>query len=62
MSAREKATFYEARVQSIDLKNKKIVATHEIGKSNLPSDRRQHILSYDYLIIAVGSENKFFGG
>jgi len=57
----KKATFYEATVQSIDLKNKKIVATHEIGKSNLPSDTRQHILSYDYLVIAVGSENNFFG-
>jgi NADH:ubiquinone reductase (H+-translocating) len=57
----KKAMFYEATVQSIDLKNKKIVATHEIGKSNLPSDIREHILSYDYLIIALGSENNFFG-
>ena len=57
----KKATFYEATVQSIDLKNKKIVATHEIGKSNLSTDTRQHILSYDYLVIAVGSENNFFG-
>jgi len=56
----KKATFYEATVQSIDL-CKKIVTTHEIGKSNLPSDTRQHILSYDYLVIAVGSENNFFG-
>jgi NADH:ubiquinone reductase (H+-translocating) len=57
----KKAKFYEATVQSIDLKNKKIVATHEIGKSNLPSDIREHTLSYDYLIIALGSENNFFG-
>jgi len=57
----KKAMFYEATVQSIDLKNKKIVATHEIGKSNLPSDIREHILSYDYLVIALGSENNFFG-
>ena len=51
----KKATFYEATVQSIDPKNKKIVATHEIDKSNLPSDIREHILSYDYLAIALGS-------
>jgi NADH:ubiquinone reductase (H+-translocating) len=55
-----KAVFYEATVQSIDLKNAKIVATHEIGKSNLPSDIREHILSYDFLIIALGSENNFY--
>jgi NADH dehydrogenase len=55
------ASFYEATVQLIDLKNKRIVATHEIGGNNLQSDTREHVLFYDYLVIALRSENNFFG-
>jgi len=55
------ASFYEATVQLIDLKNKRIVVMHEIGRNNLSSDIRQHVLFYDYLVIALGRENNFFG-
>jgi len=55
------ASFHEATVQLIDLKNKRIVVMHEIGRNNLSSDMRQHVLFYDYLVIALGAENNFFG-
>src|SRR5215831_12693592 len=55
------ASFHEATVQLIDLKNKRIVVMHEIGRNNLSSDIRQHVLFYDHLVIALGSENNFFG-
>jgi NADH dehydrogenase len=48
-------------VQLIDLKNKRIVVMHEIGRNNLSYDIRQHVLFYDHLVIALGSENNFFG-
>ncbi|MFL6442135.1 MAG: NAD(P)/FAD-dependent oxidoreductase [Nitrososphaeraceae archaeon] len=57
----EKANFYEANVQSIDLQNKKVVITHEIGKQSEPTAYNQQLLEYDYLIIALGSETNFFG-
>ena len=55
------ANFYEANVESIDLDGKQIVITHTIGRQSQPSDWRQHTLKYDYLVIALGSENNFFG-
>src|SRR5919197_3014110 len=57
----KKANFYEANVQSIDLQNKKVVITHEIGKQSEPTSYDQHVLEYDYLIIALGRETNFFG-
>ena len=57
----KKANFYEANVQSIDLQNKKVVITHEIGKQSEPTSHDQHVLEYDYLVIALGSETNFFG-
>jgi NADH dehydrogenase len=56
-----KANFYEANVQSIDLQNKKVVITHKIGKQSEPTPYEQHVLGYDYLVIALGSEMTFFG-
>src|ERR687887_1729897 len=57
----KKANFYEANVQSIDLQNKKLVIAHTIGKHSEPTAYDQHILEYDYLVIALGSETTFFG-
>jgi NADH dehydrogenase len=57
----KKANFYEADVQSIDLQNKKVIITHKIGKQSEPTAYDQHVLEYDYLIIALGSETSFFG-
>jgi NADH:ubiquinone reductase (H+-translocating) len=56
----KKAKFYEANVESIDLDNKQVTLTHSIGRQSQPNDWREHKLKYDYLVIALGSENNFF--
>jgi NADH:ubiquinone reductase (H+-translocating) len=56
----KKAKFYEAKVQSIDLDNKQLTLTHEIGRHSQPSDSLEHIVKYDYVVIAMGSQNNFF--
>lgn len=57
----KKAKLYEASVESIDLENKQVIIAHTIGRQSQPSDWREHTLKYDYLVIALGSENNFFG-
>jgi NADH:quinone reductase (non-electrogenic) len=57
----KKAKFYEATVESIDFRNNQVVITHTIGRQSSPSDWDQHVLTYDYLVIALGSQNNFFG-
>jgi NADH dehydrogenase FAD-containing subunit len=82
----KRARFYEANIDSIDLKSKEVVISHRIGKnaaihsstsSSLSSSfssesspaksnkqswwQHNHTLRYDYLVIALGSETKFFG-
>jgi NADH:ubiquinone reductase (H+-translocating) len=54
------AKFYEASVESIDLDNKVVSLTHSIGRQSQPNDWHEHKLKYDYLVIALGSENNFF--
>jgi NADH:quinone reductase (non-electrogenic) len=56
-----RAKFYETELESIDLENKKVVITHRIGKHTNPIAWRSHMLKYDYLVIALGSETNFFG-
>ncbi len=91
-----RAKFYSARVELIDLKNKQIViGSHSSSSSSIPvaannigatitdkkeqqeplaladplilsevkkdEERQKDKLSYDYLVIALGSETKFFG-
>jgi NADH:ubiquinone reductase (H+-translocating) len=56
-----KANFYEANIESIDFKNKQVIIRHPIGKQSEPSIWDQHTLKYDYLVIALGSETRFFG-
>ncbi len=34
--------------------------THSIGRQSQPNDWREQTLKYDYLVIALGSENNFF--
>lgn len=53
-----RAKFYEAGVESIDLKNRQVTIVHDVGKEWQPSTRR-HTLNYDYLVMALGSETKF---
>ena len=57
----KKADFYEASVESIDLGNRLVTMTHSIGRQSNPNSWDQHVLKYDYLVIALGSENNFFG-
>src|SRR5207247_6349475 len=52
-----KAKFYEANVESLDLENKQVTITRAIGRQTKPVGHDQHILEYDYLVIALGSEN-----
>jgi NADH dehydrogenase len=56
-----RAKFYETQIESIDLENKKVVITHRIGKLTNPLEWRNHILKYDHLVIALGSETNFYG-
>jgi len=56
-----RAKFYEANIKSVDLKDKRVIITHAIGKQNDPVEWRNHSLNYDYLVIALGSETNFFG-
>lgn len=56
-----RAKFYEAETESIDLDNKQVIITHRIGKYTNPIEWRNHTLKYDYLVIALGSETNFFG-
>ena len=56
----KQAKFYEASVKSIDFDNKQVVIMHAIGRQSNPTAWDQHILKYDYLVIALGSENNFF--
>jgi Pyridine nucleotide-disulphide oxidoreductase len=45
-----RAKFYEANIESIDLKNKQVVVTHAIGKQTDPIGWRNHTLNYDYVL------------
>lgn len=56
-----KASFYQAEVESIDLEGRKIFVRHSIGRQSQPVSLHMHIIDYDYLIIALGSEPNFFG-
>jgi NADH dehydrogenase len=57
----KRAKFYEASVESIDLKNKDVVIAHTIGKQTYPINYRSHTLKYDYLVLALGGKTNFFG-
>ena len=56
------ARFYEATVKAIDLEQRQITITHRMGKYVTESTTiHEHTLDFDYLVIALGSENNFFG-
>jgi NADH:ubiquinone reductase (H+-translocating) len=57
----KRAKFYEASVESIDLKNKNVVIAHAIGNQTYPINYRSHSLKYDYLVLALGGKTNFFG-
>jgi NADH:ubiquinone reductase (H+-translocating) len=55
-----RARFYEADIDSIDLQNKEIVISHALGRQSNPIGRRSHTLKFDFLVIALGNETNFF--
>jgi NADH dehydrogenase FAD-containing subunit len=57
----KRARFFEAKTESIDLKYQCVSISHNIGKDEEPVDHRNHVLEYDYLVIALGGETNFFG-
>jgi NADH dehydrogenase len=56
-----RAKFYEANIESVDLENKQVLITHAVGKETDPIAWRSHVLEYDYLVLALGGETNFFG-
>jgi NADH:ubiquinone reductase (H+-translocating) len=56
-----RAKFYEANIESVDLENKQVLITHAVGKETDPIAWRSHTLKYDYLVLALGGETNFFG-
>jgi NADH:ubiquinone reductase (H+-translocating) len=63
-----RSRFYCADVESIDLENKSVEIRSSLapisGSTQNPFDsmeKNSKSLSYDYLVIAVGSETRFFG-
>ena len=66
----KKAKYFEANIKSIDFDNKKVDISHIIGRYTSKKGQQggkdndnfhEHTLNYDYLVIALGSENNFFG-
>jgi NADH:ubiquinone reductase (H+-translocating) len=56
-----RAKFYEANIESVDLENKQVLITHAVGKETDPIAWRSHGLKYDYVVLALGGETNFFG-
>ncbi|PWU81359.1 MAG: hypothetical protein DLM72_07415, partial [Candidatus Nitrosopolaris wilkensis] len=56
-----RAKFYEANIETVDLENKQVLITHAVGKETDPIAWRSHALKYDYLVLALGGETNFFG-
>lgn len=48
-----RANFFNGNIRSIDLKKRKVVATHA-------DDNHDHDLNYDYLVLALGSVTNFY--
>lgn len=53
--------FYEAEIKSIDFDSKEVTIIHKIGNQFRPTATDEHLLTYDYLVIALGSQTNFFG-
>ena len=56
-----KASLFQGEVESIDLEERKVFLKHSIGRLSQPVSLHTHILDYDFLVIALGSEPNFFG-
>jgi hypothetical protein len=56
-----RAKFYEANIESVDLEKKQIRITHAVGKETDPIAWRSQVFKYDYFVLALGGESNFFG-
>lgn len=56
----KRARFYEAIVESVDLKTNKVILSYKIGEHD-SVEKHNRVVGYDYLVIAAGGETNFFG-
>jgi NADH:ubiquinone reductase (H+-translocating) len=56
-----RARFYEANIDSIDIEDKEVVISYALGRENNPIGWKSHVLKFDYLVIAMGNDTNFFG-
>ncbi|MDR4492009.1 MAG: FAD-dependent oxidoreductase [Candidatus Nitrosocosmicus sp.] len=56
----KRARFYEAMVESINLKENKVFLNYKIEEHGL-AEKHELVLEYDYLVVAAGGETNFFG-
>lgn len=57
----KRARFYESTIRSIDFQKRQVTISNEISTKNESTNWHDHILDYDYLVIALGGETNFFG-
>lgn len=57
----KRTRFYEATIRSMDFQKRQVTISNRIDTKNEPTDWHDHILNYDYLVIALGGETNFFG-
>ena len=56
----KRARFYEATVESVDLKTNKVILSYKIGEHD-SVEKHNRVVGYNYLVIAAGGETNFFG-
>lgn len=57
----KRARFYEATIRSINFQKRQVTISNKIGTKNESANWHDHVLDYDYLVIALGGETNFFG-
>jgi NADH dehydrogenase len=58
---KSKTKFYHGTITDIDLKNKTVTMSYSIGNYSHPLYHQEKNLSFDYLVIALGSKTNYFG-
>ncbi len=57
----KRAKFYEATIRSIDFQKRQVTISNETSIKNEPTNWHDHVLDYDYMVLALGGETNFFG-
>ena len=57
----KRARFYEAIVRSVNFEKKQVTISNTIIRKDGLPDWHDHVLHYDYLVLALGGETNFFG-